>query len=171
MGVGQSTSENGYILEVVGEASRVVQEIPVSGYLRIGRRTAESNPDVSIPDEWASASRQHAVLDLRGEQPLLEDLSRYGTTVNGTRIEDGWVELSDKDEIVFGLPGDGWCVRFRCVDQRDVTTSADLLDLLAISENPRQIRMGQIVVEENLGREALPPPQVPVREQSQVVSD
>ena len=79
MGVGESTSERAYILEVLGEASRVVQEIPVSGHMRIGRLSAEFKPDVSIPDECTSASRQHAVLDLRGERPVLEDQSRYGT--------------------------------------------------------------------------------------------
>ena len=157
MGVGASISEKGYILEVLGEASRVVQEIPVSGYLRIGRLSAEFKPDVSIPDECSSASRQHAVLDLRGDHPVLEDQSRYGTIVNGSRLNRGVMELSDMDEIVFGMPGDGWRVRFRYVDQHDVTTPADPLELLAVSENPRQIRIGGDVIEENLGRDAFLP--------------
>jgi hypothetical protein len=154
MGVGESTSEKAYILEVLGEASRVVQEIPVSGYLRIGRGSEEVKPDVLIPPECTSASRQHATLDLRGNRPVLEDQSRYGTFVNGNRVGHAATELSDREEIIFGLPGDGWRVRFRFVDQTEVTTPADLLELLAISENPRQVRMGPKVIEENLGRDA-----------------
>ena len=154
MGIGESTSETGYILEVLGESSQGPKEIPVSGYVKIWRTTAESTSDVSIPDKCASASRQHAILDLRGERPVLEDHSRYGTMVNGTRIEHWPTELADRDEIIFGMPGDGWRVRFRYVDQREVTTPADSLELLTVSENPRQIRIGRDVIEEKLGRDA-----------------
>jgi len=154
MGVGEDTSERADILEVLGEASRVVQEIPVSGYLRIGRRSPDFKADVLIPDECTSASRQHALLDLRGNRPVLEDRSRYGTIVNGSRLEHEVTELSDGDEIIFGMPGDGWRVRFRYVDQQGVTKPADPLDLLTVSENPRQIRIGPDVIDENLGRDA-----------------
>ena len=154
MGVGESASEGAYILEVLGEASRVVQEIPVSGYMKIGRGSEEFKPDVLIPPECTSASRQHAALDLRVNRPVLEDQSRYGTIVNGIQLDHGATELSDRDEIVFGLSGNGWRVRFRYVDQKEVTSLADPLELLAISENPRQIRMGHFVIEENLGRDA-----------------
>ncbi len=154
MGIRESTSERAYILEVLGEASQGPKEIHVFGYVKIGRRTAESKPDVSIPDECASASRQHAALDLRGEQPVLEDQSRYGTMVNGTRIEHEATELSDGDEIIFGMPGDGWRVRLRCVDQGGTTVPADSLEMLVVSESPRQIRIGPTVIEENLGRDA-----------------
>ena len=150
MGVGESTSERAYILEVLGEASRVVQEIPVSGYMRIGRGSEEFKPDVLIPPECTSASRQHASLDLRGDRPVLEDQSRYGTLVNGSRVEQGVTELSDRDEIIFGLPGDVWCVRFRFALQIGVTSSADPLELLTVSENPRQIWVGRLVIEEKL---------------------
>ena len=154
MGVEETTSDGACVLEVLGEASRVVQEIPVSGYTRIGRKSADFKADLLIPDECTSASRQHAVIDLRGNRPILEDKSRFGTIVNGIRLEHGATELSDMDEIIFGLPGDGWHVRFRYVDQREVTSPADPLELLAVSEHPRQIRMGQLVIEENLGRDA-----------------
>ncbi len=154
MGVGEDTSERAYILEALGDASQGPQEIPVSGHMRIGRLSAEFRPDVSIPDECTSASRQHAVLDLRGESPVLEDQSRYGTIVNGIRLDHGATELSDRDEIIFGMPGDGWRVRFRYVDQQGVTKLPDLLEMLVISDNPRQVRIGQNVIEENLGRDA-----------------
>ena len=146
--------EKAYILEVIGEGSRVVQEIPVSGYLMIGRGSEEFTPEVTIPTECTSASRRQAVLDLRGDRPVLEDQSRFGTLVNGSRLEKGVTELSDEDEIIFGLPEDGWRVRFRCVDPGDVTKPADPLELLTVSENPRQVRMGLVIIEENLGRDA-----------------
>lgn len=154
MGVGDSTSERAYILEVLDETGLVVQEIPVSGYMRIGRGSAGCKPDVLIPDKCTSASRQHASLDFREDCPVLEDRSTYGTIVNGSRINRGVMELTDRDEITFGMPGDGWRVRLRCVDQRNVTTPADPLELLTVSENPRQVRIGRDVIEENLGRDA-----------------
>jgi len=152
MGLTESTYEGAYVLEVLDEASRVVREIPVSGYMTIGRESTEFNPDVSIPDECTSASRQHAMLDLRGERPVLEDQSRLGTIVNGIRLEHGATELSDRDEIIFGSPQTGWRVRFR-KGGRD-TEEVDALELLTVSENPRQVRSGQLVIEENLGRDA-----------------
>ena len=154
MRAGVSASQSAYVLEVLGEASRVVQEIHVSGYARIGRSTANNKVEVSIPDACVSASRQHAVIDLRGDRPLLEDQSRYGTMLNGSRIEHGVGELSDGDEILFGMPGDGWRVRFRYLDRLDETKNADPLELLTVSENPRQVRIGATVIEENLGRDA-----------------
>ena len=154
MGVAEPVSERAYYLEVLDEASLAVQEILMSGYTRIGRGSEDLMPDVLIPPECASASRQHAMLDLRGDQPVLEDRSRYGTIVNGSRLMRGVMELSDRDEIIIGMPGDGWRVRFRHVDQKDVTTSADPLELLTVSENPRQIRIGREVIDENLGRDA-----------------
>ncbi len=147
MGVGEDTSRRAYILEILDEASRVFQEIPVSGYVRIGRGSEEFRPDVLIPAECSSASREHATLDLREPRPVLEERSRYGTIVNGSRVEQGMTELSDKDEIIFGLPGDGWRVRFRCMDQRNCTAPADPLELLTVSETPRQVRIGRDVIE------------------------
>ncbi len=40
------------------------------------------------------------------------------------------------------------------MDQGAVTQPADLLEMLVVSENPRQIRIGPNVIEENLGRDA-----------------
>ncbi len=153
---GESTPERAYILEVLGEGSKVVQAIPVSGCEWIGRGSAEFKPGVLIPFECTSASRQHAVLNLQGDRPFLEDHSRYGTIINGGRVAKVATELSDGDEIIFGLPVDGWRVRFRCVEQHPVTIciNADPLDLLVVSDNPRQVRIGPSDIEENLGRDA-----------------
>ncbi len=52
------------------------------------------------------------------------------------------------------MPGDCWRVRLRYVDPHPVTVDADPLERLTVSENPRQIRMGREVIEENLGRDA-----------------
>ena len=106
-----------------------------------------------IPDECTSTSRQHAVLDLRGNRPILEDLSRFGTIVNGIRLERAATELSNRDEIIFGSPQDGWHVRFR-IQGNQITEEADPLELLSVLGHPRQIRIGQLVIEENLGRDA-----------------
>jgi len=151
MSVEETAAEGGWVLQVLDEAGRVAREIPVSGSITIGRGSTEFGPDVVIPDECTSASRHHAVLDLRGNRPVLEDRSRLGTMVNGRRIEHGVTELSDRDEIIFGLPQNGWRVRFR--GERH-TEEVDALELLTVSENPRQVRIGKIVIEENLGRDA-----------------
>ena len=49
-----------------------------------------------------SISRQHATISLVGEQFILEDKSRNGTTVNGQRIKNDKLTLSDGAEILFG---------------------------------------------------------------------
>ena len=152
MGDGNTGSDGAFILEVLGEAGRVLREIELSQYMRIGRGSDEFKPDVVIPDECTSTSRQHAVLDLRGGRPVLEDKSRFGTIVNGTRVEHTAVELSNRDEIIFGSTQTGWRVRFR-VKGKD-TEEADPLELLSVLGNPRQVRIGHLVIEENLGRDA-----------------
>lgn len=154
MGIEESTSEKAYIFEVLGEAGQKVQEIPVSGLLKIGRGSKEFKPNVLIPPECGSASRDHAGLDLRGPRPVLEDRSRHGTLVNGTLLEHETTELSDRDEIIFGVFEDGWRVRFRSVDQEDVTKTPDALEMLVVSENPRLVRIGSNPINEELGRDA-----------------
>jgi len=72
--------------------------------------------------------------------------------VNGRRLEHGATELSDRDQIIFGLPQNGWRVRFRIKER--YTEEVDPLELLTVSDNPRQLRIGHLVIEENLGRDA-----------------
>jgi class 3 adenylate cyclase len=141
-----------YFLEVLAEGDRHASDVAVSGYVKIGRGSPDFRPDVMIPQESASASRRHAELDLQGRRPILKDRSAFGTIVNGRRLEHDQIELSSGDEIIFGLPHNGWRVRFRV--KSPTTTEIDPLELLSISDNPRQIRIGQLVIEENLGRAA-----------------
>ena len=55
-------------------------------------------------------------------------------------------------EINFGQAEDGWRVRFREAQEPDrPTMPADPMEMLIISEAPRQIRVGQQVIEEHLG--------------------
>ncbi len=141
-----------YYFDVLDEAGQVSEEVPVAGPETIGRSSAEYNPGIEIPAACRSASRQQATLQLQGNQLVLADHSRYGTIVNRTLIQGRSVPLRHGDEIIFGLPGDGWRVRFRAAKIPGGTTKpADALELLIVSEAPRQIRIGRQVVEEHLG--------------------
>lgn len=144
-----------YFFDVLDEEGRVLEEIPLAGRATIGRPSKDANPDIEIPTQCRSASRMHATIKLQGGQPVLEDQSSLGTIVNGTLVERSSVPLNHGDEIVFGQPGDGWRVRFRGPrDPGRTTTPADPLELLVVSEAPRQIRIGRQVVEEHLGNRA-----------------
>ena len=144
-----------YYFDVLDEEGRVLEEIPLNGLATIGRPSRDFNPDIEIPIQCRSASRQHATIKLQGGQPVLKDHSRLGTIVNRTLVERSSVPLNHGDEIVFGQPGDGWRVRFRGpTDAGRTTTPADPLELLVVSEAPRQIRIGRQVVEEHLGSRA-----------------
>ena len=86
---------------------------------------------------------------------MLADHSRFGTVVNQSLVENRSVPLTHGDEIFFGLTEDGWRVRFRVAsDTGGTTTPADPLELLVVSETPRQVRIGRQVVEEQLGDRA-----------------
>jgi hypothetical protein len=100
MGIPQTISNRDYVLDIVDEAGVVCDRRPVSGYLTVGRGSEEFKPDLPVPDECTSASRRHAVLDLRGSRPILEDQSRFGTIVNGILLERGMTELFNGDEII-----------------------------------------------------------------------
>jgi hypothetical protein len=153
---GNETSPRGdYFLEVLDEVDRVVREIPLAGHVTVGRGGPDFTPDVSIPGECQSASRQHADIELRGERPVLADHSRFGTIVKSRLVQNASLPLHHGDDIVFGLAETGWHVRFRVADATGKETSpADPLELLVISEAPRQVRIGRLVVEEQLGDQA-----------------
>ncbi|HEU5161868.1 MAG TPA: FHA domain-containing protein, partial [Thermoanaerobaculia bacterium] len=65
--------------------------------MTIGR----SEADIALDD--AEASREHAALEIRGSNVILEDLgSTNGTFVNGKRIDEP-VELQNQQEFVVGM--------------------------------------------------------------------
>ena len=141
-----------YYFDVLDEAGIVVEEVPVVGPETIGRSSAEYDPGIEIPPECRSASRQQATVQLEGDQLVLSDHSRYGTMVNRTLVQGRSVPLRQGDEIIFGLPEDGWHVRFRAAKIPGGTTKpADPLELLTVSLAPRQIRIGRQVVEDYPG--------------------
>ncbi|MBI4332350.1 MAG: FHA domain-containing protein [Chloroflexi bacterium] len=142
-----------YFLQALDDIGQVVRELPLAGVVTIGRGSPDFAPDVVIPGECQSASRQHAVIELGGDRPVLTDNSRLGTIVNGRRIEHTSVELHHGDEVVFGLEASGWRVRFR-VAGHQVTYPPDPLEMLTVSETPRKVYIGQLAVEEHLGGRA-----------------
>ncbi len=143
-----------YFLEVLDNAGQVVRKIPVAGQVKIGRGSPDFTPDVVIPGMCQSASRDHAVIKLGRDTPVLTDKSRFGTVVNGRRIVHSQVELHDGDEIDFGLETSCWRVRFRVAGYPGGTVPADLLEVLTVSDIPRQVCIGQKIVEEHLGGRA-----------------
>ena len=144
-----------YYFDVLDEEGGVLEEIPLAGLATIGRPARDCNSDIPIPMQCRSSSRLHATIKLQGAQPVLEDHSRLGTIVNQTLVEGSSVPLNHGDEIVFGQPGDGWRVRFRVPrDSGSYTAPADPLELLVVSEVPRQIRIGRQMLEEHLGDRA-----------------
>ncbi len=143
-----------YFLDVLDESGNVVSEIPLIKPAIIGRPSKEFIPDIEIPPRCRSASRQHATIEFQGDQMVLADHSTFGTIVNHTLIEHGSVPLGHGDEIVFGQPGDGWRVRFREPIAGSTTRPADPLELLIVSDTPRQVRIGRDIVDEHLGDRA-----------------
>ena len=145
-----------YYLDVLDEAGRVSEEIPVAGPITIGRPSQEFTPDIEIPAQCRSASRQHATIKCQEDQLVLADHSRFGTIVNHTLMEHCSVPLHHGDEIIFGQSGDGWRVRFRAPNDPGITTTpADPMELLIVSEMPRQVRIGnEVLKEEHLGDRA-----------------
>ena len=140
------------LLEVLGESDRVVNEVVVDRRLTIGRGSEDFAPDILAPPECRSVSRKHAALELHENRVLLTDSSRFGTRVNGIVVVDDSVELRNGDVVVFGLPADG--LRARFVVRRGVTSFVDPLQILTVSESPRQVRIGRLVIEERLGDRA-----------------
>ena len=141
-------------LDVLDRRGAVAQEIPIAGTVKVGRASPQSHPDVVIPGECLSASRLHAVIETGPKGVVLTDRSSFGSIVNGKLIHGRSLELHNGDEVIFGKSHDGWHVRFRSPHSDDGTTPADPLELLTVSESPRQVRVGRSVIEEHLGDRA-----------------
>jgi two-component system, NtrC family, response regulator AtoC len=80
------------------ETHSFVVELPTRGSVVLGR---DAECDLQLGA--SSVSRQHARLDMRGDQGSLVDLgSRNGTFVNGERVEDDSCRVGRGDELWFG---------------------------------------------------------------------
>ena len=85
---------------LVGHEAYALNELP----LVIGSQVAEGERAIRLPEDTAGVSRRHCQLLLRNSQCVVEDLSRYGTFLNGHRI-DGSAVLSCGDVLRVGSPG------------------------------------------------------------------
>ena len=131
------------------------QSFPVSRTCVVGRVSPDLSPAIPIPPECRSASREHATLTVSGQGVNLADTSRFGTLVNGQLVHHASIQLESGDEIVFGLPADGWRVVYRAQAQPgELTVPADPLELLTVSDVPRAVRIGGTAIEESLGDRA-----------------
>lgn len=87
--------------------------------LQPGRNLIGRELDCTIVIDSPSVSRYHAVIEINGPVPTIEDLgSKNGTFVRQRRI-DGVVELRDRDEVEIGR----MLLRFRIFDRRAATVS------------------------------------------------
>ena len=72
--------------------------------LVLGSQTAEGERTVPLPAEMPGVSRRHCSVRNQNGQCVLEDHSRYGTFLNGHRI-DGSAVLQVGDSLRLGSPG------------------------------------------------------------------
>lgn len=72
--------------------------------LVIGARQTEGERTIVVDSDMPGISRRHCSLRVRNSQCVLEDHSRYGTFLNGHRI-DGSTVLEVGDSIRIGSPG------------------------------------------------------------------
>ncbi len=72
--------------------------------LVLGSQTAEGERTIPLPAEMAGVSRRHCSVRNQNGQCILEDHSRYGTFLNGHRI-DGSAVLQVGDSLRLGSPG------------------------------------------------------------------
>lgn len=77
-----------------------IDELP----LVLGSQTAEGERTVPLPTAMPGVSRRHCSVRKQNGQCVLEDHSRYGTFLNGHRI-DGSAVLQVGDSVRLGSPG------------------------------------------------------------------
>jgi hypothetical protein len=71
--------------------------------LRIGAEAAEADYNLVIAPRHAGVSRQHCSIELRNGQAVLDDYSRFGTRLNGHRVEGSTI-LQAGDIVAVGDP-------------------------------------------------------------------
>ena len=72
--------------------------------LVLGSQPADGDRYIELPADMPGLSRRHCALYHRGNQCIVEDFSRYGTYLNGHRIE-GSAVLQVGDGLRIGTPG------------------------------------------------------------------
>lgn len=72
--------------------------------LVLGSQPAEGERFIDLPTNMPGVSRRHCALRQQGGQCIVEDYSRYGTYLNGHRIE-GSAVLQAGDQLRIGTPG------------------------------------------------------------------
>ena len=85
---------------LIGHEAHVLGDRP----LVIGSQPMKDERSILLSSGMAGVSRRHCQLQLRNGQCVVEDFSRYGTFLNGHRI-DGSAVLSCGDMLRVGSPG------------------------------------------------------------------
>ena len=79
--------------------------IPIAGHgLVLGRDPGEGAGHIVLPEGIAGVSRRHCTLHRAGDETVLVDHSRYGTFVDGQRV-NGRALLSAGSSLRLGTPG------------------------------------------------------------------
>jgi len=87
-----------------GQDANLQAEIPATGELIIRRGTPyeRSHPGVLILHDEAVSRQEHCRISLRDGQIVLEDSSRWGTTIDGERVRGEAVFIALDHEIKVG---------------------------------------------------------------------
>jgi pSer/pThr/pTyr-binding forkhead associated (FHA) protein len=72
--------------------------------LVLGRDPGEGPASIALPEGIAGVSRRHCTLQRAGEETVLIDHSRYGTFVDGQRV-NGRALLAAGSSLRLGTPG------------------------------------------------------------------
>ena len=72
--------------------------------LSLGTQPTDGERCIDLQDDMPGVSRRHCALQRENGQTILRDFSRYGTFLNGHRI-DGSAVLQVGDEVRLGTPG------------------------------------------------------------------
>jgi len=85
---------------LIGSRAYEIRETP----LVLGSQRAEDGRYLELPADMPGLSRRHCAIRHQGSQCVVEDFSRYGTFLNGHRI-DGSAVLQAGDHLRIGTPG------------------------------------------------------------------
>ncbi len=83
-----------------GDAAYPLSQVP----LILGTQSAGDERAIDLRQDMPGVSRRHCSLQLQNGQCVIEDYSRYGTFLNGHKI-DGSALLAIGDQLRIGTPG------------------------------------------------------------------